>query len=179
MEGMSMFKTIDTLEDINGKRVLVRVDLNVPTQGGKISDDTRLRATKATILDLVEKGAIVLLCAHFGRPKGQIVPDMSLSPITGPLSTILGQDVHFIPNCMGEDAKTAVGQLQPGSVAVWKIHASIRARRQILRNSHGHWQILLIFISMMHFLQHIAPMHQRKVSLTFFQLMQAARWRRN
>ena len=78
-----MFKTLDDLGDVRGKRALVRVDLNVPMQDGAISDDTRLRATLPTVTELADKGAIVLLLSHFGRPKGERRPDMSLAPATG------------------------------------------------------------------------------------------------
>ena len=79
---MPEFRTLDELGDVRGRRVLVRVDLNVPMQDGKVSDDTRLRATLPTVTELADKGAIVLLLAHFGRPKGERRPDMSLSLVT-------------------------------------------------------------------------------------------------
>lgn len=115
---MRNFKTLDDLENISGKRILVRVDLNVPMQHGQVSDDTRLRATKETIFDLVAKDAVVLLCAHFGRPKGQVVADMSLAAVVKPLANVLGMDVQFISYCIGDDAKSAVDKLNHGSVAV-------------------------------------------------------------
>ena len=81
---MTAFRTLDDIGDVAGKRVLVRVDLNVPMQEGAISDDTRLRATLPTVCELADKGAIVLLLAHFGRPKGARRPDMSLALVTRP-----------------------------------------------------------------------------------------------
>src|SRR3990170_7392499 len=84
---VARFKTLDDLPDeLTGKRVLVRVDLNVPMQDGAISDDTRLRAAVPTIAELSDRGATLLLLSHFGRPKGQSRPDMSLALLVRPLS---------------------------------------------------------------------------------------------
>jgi phosphoglycerate kinase len=115
---MASFRTLDDLGDIAGKRVLVRVDLNVPMQDGKVSDDTRLRAAVPTVSELGDKGAIVLLLAHFGRPKGERRPDMSLALITRPFSEVLGRPVRFIDDCCGPGAKQAVATLAPGDVAI-------------------------------------------------------------
>src|ERR1044072_6365856 len=79
---MARFRTLDDLGDISGQRALVRVDLNVPMGDLAVTDDTRLRATLPTVSELSDRGAIVLLLAHFGRPKGQMRPDMSLSLVT-------------------------------------------------------------------------------------------------
>lgn len=111
---MASLRTLDDLGEIRGKRVLVRVDLNVPMQGGKVSDDTRLRATLPTVKELADKGAIVLLLAHFGRPKGAPRPDMSLAPVTKPYEHVLGRSVRFI----GEWDEAAVATLAPGDVAI-------------------------------------------------------------
>jgi phosphoglycerate kinase len=111
---MASFRTLDDLGDVNGKRVLVRVDLNVPMQEGKVSDDTRLRATLPTVTELADKGAIVLLLAHFGRPKGEPRPDMSLALVTRPYEHVLGRPVRFI----GEWDAGAVATLAPGDVAI-------------------------------------------------------------
>jgi phosphoglycerate kinase len=115
---MPHFKTIDDLGDLTGKRVLVRVDLNVPMQDGKITDDTRLQATKATILDLAAKGAVVIALAHFDRPKGKRVPAMSLQQIVEPLAAVLGRRVSFLEDCMGEAAETASRNAAPGTIFV-------------------------------------------------------------
>jgi phosphoglycerate kinase len=112
------FKTLDDLTDLTGKRVLVRVDLNVPMQDGAVSDDTRLRATLSTVTELADKGAIVLLLAHFGRPKGEKRPDMSLSLVTRPYEQVLGRPVGFIGDCAGDLAAQYVGMMQPGDVAI-------------------------------------------------------------
>jgi len=88
------FRTLDEAE-LSGKRALVRVDFNVPMEDGKVTDDTRLRAAVPTIEKLREGGAKVILLAHFDRPKGKVVPSMSLRPIVGPLAKVLGHPVAF------------------------------------------------------------------------------------
>jgi phosphoglycerate kinase len=104
------FRTLDQV-DLRGKRALVREDFNVPMQDGKITDDTRLRSAIPTI-DLLRKGgARVILISHFDRPKGKRVPSMSLRPIVEPLSKLLGVDVAFADDCIGEVAERAVGHL--------------------------------------------------------------------
>jgi len=111
---MTGFRTLDDLGDVHGKRVLVRVDLNVPMQDGVISDDTRLRATLPTVTELADKGAIVLLLSHFGRPKGEPRLDMSLAPLAAAYGHVLGRPVYFL----GEWDKEAVAELAPGDVAI-------------------------------------------------------------
>ena len=96
------FKTLDDLPaDLTGKRVLVRVDLNVPMDGASVTDDTRLRAMLPTVLELTDKGAIVLLLSHFGRPKGENRPDMSTAQLVRPLTELTGRSVRFIEDCQG------------------------------------------------------------------------------
>ncbi len=113
------FKTLDDLPaDLTGKRVLVRVDLNVPMQDGAVSDDTRLRAAVPTIAELSDKGAIVLLLSHFGRPKGASRPDMSTALLVKPLAELTGRSVRFIENCAGTEAARAVSIMLPGSIGI-------------------------------------------------------------
>jgi phosphoglycerate kinase len=112
------FKTLDDLGDVAGKRALVRVDLNVPMADLEVTDDTRLRATLPTVTELADRGAIVLLLAHFGRPKGERRPDMSLSLVTRAYSQVLGRDVRFVEDCVGPGAKEAVATMEPGDVAI-------------------------------------------------------------
>ncbi|MBY0519028.1 MAG: phosphoglycerate kinase [Sphingomonas sp.] len=100
--------------DISGKRVLVREDLNVPMADGHVSDDTRLRATVPTVAELADRGAIVLILAHFGRPKGPSA-ELSLRQIATPYAAVLGRPVHFV-DWEGEAASVAL--LQPGDIAV-------------------------------------------------------------
>ena len=111
---MASFPTLDDLGDVTGKRVLVRVDLNVPMQEGKVSDDTRFRATLPTVTELADKGAIVLLLAHFGRPKAPS-PDLSLALVTKPYEQVLGRPVRYID---WEVDQESVATLQPGDVAI-------------------------------------------------------------
>jgi phosphoglycerate kinase len=115
---MTSFKTLDDLGDVSGKRALVRVDLNVPMQDGVVTDATRLTATLPTVTELADKGAIVLLLAHFGRPKGERRPDMSLALVTRPYAHVLGRPVRFVEDCRGPAAAAAVATLQPGDVAI-------------------------------------------------------------
>ncbi|MBB5685124.1 phosphoglycerate kinase [Sphingobium boeckii] len=115
---MSGFKTLDDMGDLTGKRVLVREDLNVPMADGKVTDDTRLRATLATVTELADRGAIVLILAHFGRPKGAPNAAMSLAMVTEPYAAVLGRNVLFVRDCQGEVAETAIAAMQPGEIAV-------------------------------------------------------------
>ncbi|AXJ96733.1 MULTISPECIES: phosphoglycerate kinase [unclassified Sphingomonas] len=109
------FKTLDDMGDVAGKCVLVREDLNVPMADGRVTDDTRLRATLATVTELADRGAKVLVLAHFGRPKGQPDPAMSLAMIVEPYAQVLGRPVRFID---WDGAGDAVAQMQPGEIAV-------------------------------------------------------------
>ncbi|HXH52864.1 MAG TPA: phosphoglycerate kinase [Sphingomicrobium sp.] len=116
---MTKLKTLDDLpEDLTGKRVLVRVDLNVPMQDGAVSDDTRLRAAVPTIAELSDRGAIVLLLSHFGRPKGQKRPDMSTALLVKPLSNLLGRSVRFVEDCRGPEAEGAIATMLPGNAGI-------------------------------------------------------------
>ncbi|GBF56643.1 phosphoglycerate kinase [Candidatus Phycosocius bacilliformis] len=99
-----------------GKRAFVRVDFNVPVQDGVITDDTRLRAAIPTIELLVSNGAKVILAAHFDRPKGKVVPAMSLARVAPALSALLGKPVGFAADCVGPVAETAVAALQDGDI---------------------------------------------------------------
>ncbi len=110
------FKTIDDAGEIAGKRALVRVDLNVPMKDGKITDDTRIRAVAPTIRELSDKGAKVILLAHFGRPKGEVVADMSLAPVAPAVAAVIGRPVTFCADCIGEAAAGAVAAMQDGDV---------------------------------------------------------------
>ena len=114
-------KTVATLTeaDVSGKRVLVRADFNVPLDDqGKITDDTRIRAALPTITALTGKGAKVVLCSHFGRPKGKVVEEMRLTPVAERLSELLGQAVVKCDDCVGAAVATAVNGLQNGQVAL-------------------------------------------------------------
>ncbi len=109
-----------TLEgvDVAGKRVLLRADLNVPVRDGKISDLTRIERLSPTIRELVSKGAKVIVCSHFERPKGKRVPAMSLAPIATALGEVLGQRVRFAEDCIGVPAQQSVERMARGDVLV-------------------------------------------------------------
>ena len=116
---MPSFKTLDDLpEDLTGKRVLVRVDLNVPMDGASVTDDTRLRAMLPTVLELSDRGAIVLLLSHFGRPKGEIRPDMSTAQLVMPVHRLAGRSVRFVEDCQGPEAERAIQTMLPGNIAI-------------------------------------------------------------
>ncbi|MBI1186542.1 MAG: phosphoglycerate kinase [Alphaproteobacteria bacterium] len=109
------FRRLDDA-DLHGKRALVRVDFNVPMAGGKITDDTRLRAALPTIQTLQAKGARIALLAHFGRPKGKRDESQSLAPVAPALAQLLGTPVEFADDCTGDAAKAAIDALAPGGV---------------------------------------------------------------
>jgi phosphoglycerate kinase len=116
---MSGFKTLDDLpQDLSGKKVLVRVDLNVPMDGARVTDDTRLRAMLPTVLELSDRGAIVLLLAHFGRPKGEKRPDMSTAQLVLPVHRLSGRSVRFIEDCQGPEAERAIATMLPGNIGI-------------------------------------------------------------
>ncbi|WP_029934394.1 phosphoglycerate kinase [Sphingomonas sp. UNC305MFCol5.2] len=109
------FKTLDDMGDVTGKRVLVREDLNVPMADGGVTDDTRLRAAISTVAELADKGAKVIVLAHFGRPKGQRDPSMSLALVTKPFSQVLGRPVRFIDD---QDAAGVIETMADGEVGI-------------------------------------------------------------
>lgn len=113
---MADFKTLDDLSDVSGKRVLVRVDLNVPVADGKVTDLTRIERVVPTIKELSDKGARVILLAHFGRPKDGPAPELSLRPIAAATAEVLGRPVAFAEDCVGEKAEQAVAALNNGDV---------------------------------------------------------------
>jgi len=110
------FKTIDQAE-VKDKRVIVRVDLNVPMKDGKVTDMTRVERLAPTLKELAEKGAKVVLLSHFGRPKGPD-PSQSLQPLVEPLAKVLGRSVAFAPDCVGPAAEAVVAKLKAGEFAL-------------------------------------------------------------
>ncbi|XHU95571.1 MAG: phosphoglycerate kinase [cyanobacterium endosymbiont of Rhopalodia gibba] len=113
-------KTILNLSaaELAGKRVLVRVDFNVPLDGQTIVDDTRIRTALPTIKDLMRKGAKVILCSHMGRPKGKVVDSMRLTPVAARLSELLKQEVIVCPDCVGDSVTAKLDKLESGQVAL-------------------------------------------------------------
>jgi len=111
------FRTLDGLA-VAGRRVLLRADLNVPVHDGAISDLTRIERLTPSIRELTEKGAKVIVCSHFGRPKHGPEPALSLAPVAAALGKVLGRQVAFAPDCVGPAAEAAVGRMAPGDVLV-------------------------------------------------------------
>lgn len=112
------FRTLDDLGDIKGKRALVRVDLNVPMADGRVTDETRMRALLPTVLELADKGAKVLLLAHFGRPKGAKHSEMSVSMVLDALQDVLGREIMFVPEIAGDVVAQSVSILADGDIAL-------------------------------------------------------------
>ena len=115
---MAKFRTLDDLGDVAGKVALVRVDLNLPMQDGAVTDDSRIRAAAPTVLELADKGAKVLLLAHFGRPKGERSSTQSLSMVVGAVQDVLGREVMFCPEIAGPVVAQTIGILRNGDVAL-------------------------------------------------------------
>ncbi len=117
---MSSFRTLDQIGDIRGKRVLLRVDLNVPVQAGKVSDATRIERVAPTIIALSDMGAKVILLAHFGRPKDGPDPSMSLEPIAAATAKVIKRKVGFAKDCIGPDAAAAVAGMKDGDIVCFE-----------------------------------------------------------
>src|SRR3977135_175927 len=111
---MKQFRTLDDV-DVKGKRVLLRVDLNVPMENGRVTDATRLERIAPTITELSDKGGKVILLAHFGRPKGRDAKD-SLKPVAAPLAEVIKKPVAFADDCVGEVAEKAVKAMKDGDL---------------------------------------------------------------
>ena len=114
---MSAFRTLDDLA-VAGKKVLVRLDLNVPMKDGRVTDSTRIERAMPTVCELTQAGARVVILCHFGRPKGQIVPELSLAPVAEAASVALGQPVAFATDCTGPASHTVVAAMADGDVAM-------------------------------------------------------------
>jgi phosphoglycerate kinase len=111
---MKQFRTLDDV-DVKGKRVLLRVDLNVPMENGRVTDTTRLERIAPTILELSAKGGKVILLAHFGRPKGRD-PKESLKPVAAALSQVIKKEIAFADDCIGEAAEKAIAAMKDGDI---------------------------------------------------------------
>jgi phosphoglycerate kinase len=111
-------RTLESLGDLSGKRVIVRCDLNVPLDGGTITDDGRIRASLGTLNELLDAGAKVIAVSHLGRPDGKPEPKYSLAPVAQRLSELLGRPVAFATDTVGDSADAVVGALEPGEIAL-------------------------------------------------------------
>src|SRR5215510_12054056 len=109
-----MFHTLDEA-DVRGKRVLVRVDLNVPVENGKVADTTRIERVAPTIREIAEHGGKVILLSHFGRPKGPD-PKLSLRPVATALAEVIKRPIRWVADCVGPEAEAAVAAMQPGDI---------------------------------------------------------------
>src|SRR4051794_5421963 len=130
---MTDFKTIDS-ERVSGKRVLVRVDLNVPMKNGTVTDSTRIERAAPTLKELADKGAKVIVLSHFGRPDGKRVPEMSLAPLVEPLSQAIGKPVAFAEDCIGPQAEAAVKAMKAGDVLLLE---NLRFHKEEEKNDKG------------------------------------------
>ncbi len=110
-----MIRCIDEL-DLKGKKVLIRVDYNVPIKDGKITDDNRIRASLPTLRLALERGAALILCSHLGKAKGTVVPELSLKPVAVHLAALLGREVAMAPDCVGPEVRKLAAMLGPGGV---------------------------------------------------------------
>jgi phosphoglycerate kinase len=131
---MGAKRGIDGLGDLRGRRVLVRVDFNVPIRDGVVGDDTRVRAALPTITDLRSRGARVILCSHLGRPKGTVAAQYSLAPVAAHLAALLGVPVAFATDCVGAPAEAAVAALGDGAVLLLenlRFHAAEEANEPV------------------------------------------------
>ena len=128
-------KTVDDIQ-AKGKKVLVRCDFNVPIKDGKITDETRIKGALPTIKKLVDDGAKVILCSHMGKPKGEVVPSLSLAPVAARLSELLGKEVVFADddNVVGENAKAAVAAMNDGDVVLLQ---NTRYRKEETKNEEN------------------------------------------
>jgi phosphoglycerate kinase len=140
---MARFETLDTLPVLNeqaaGARVLVRGDLNVPMRGGVVTEATRIERLAPTILELADRGCKVVVMSHFDRPKGRVVPEMSLKPLVEPLKEALGgRNVVFIDDCIGDAAEAAIAALPEGGIALLenlRFHAGEEANDDVFINA--------------------------------------------
>ena len=134
------WKTLDDM-DLAGKVVLTRVDINVPVEDGKVTDATRIERIVPTIRDILAKGGKPVLLAHFDRPKGKVVPEMSLKVTLPALEAALGQKVAFADDCVGRGGEGGDrGAARRAACCCWRTPASTRRRRRTIRPSPRSWR---------------------------------------
>ena len=127
-------RVLEDLGDLSGKRVLVRCDFNVPLEGGRVTDDLRVRATVPTLEELLEKETGIILCSHLGRPKGEVVESLRLSPVAAVLTDALGRRVQKLDEVVGARVSSAAAALRPGEVMLLE---NLRFERGETRNDPG------------------------------------------
>ena len=154
------WKTLDDM-DIQGKVVLTRVDINVPMEDGEVTDSTRIDRIVPTVRDILARGGKPVLLAHFGRPKGQVRPEMSLAQVRPALETALGATVQFAEDCIGLPAKRAVAELLHGEVLLLENTRFHPRSRTMTRVSPLLWRLWAMFSAMTRFPLHIGRMHQQ------------------
>ena len=140
---MGAFRTLDDAGDLKGRRVLLRVDLNVPVKDGAVTDATRIERVAPTIRELSDRGAKLALLAHFERPKGRRVPAMSLAPIAAAVAAAIDRPVGFVEDCVGADAEARVSPRSATAAwCCWRTPASMPARRPTTPTSPPPWRAL-------------------------------------
>ncbi len=130
-------KTIDDI-DLKGKKVLVRVDFNVPLDGDTITDDTRVQAALPTIKKILDSDAALILMSHLGRPKGEVKPELSLKVVADYLGNLLDKDVKMAPDCIGDEVKAMAADLQPGEILMLentRFHAAEDTKKEELKDA--------------------------------------------
>ena len=172
---MSGFRTLDDV-DVKGKRVLLRVDLNVPMDNGRVSDTTRLQRIAKTIIELSEAGGRVVILAHFGRPKGPD-PKESLKPVANALGYVLLRHVEFAPDCVGPIAEMAVAAMKDGEILCLENTRFHSGEERTIRHSSLSLRSSATSGSTTLSLARIAPTPQPRASAACCRAMPAAPWK--
>ena len=159
---MPTFRSLDDA-DVKGKRVLVRVDLNVPMQDGKVADSTRIEEVVPTIAELADKGGKIILLSHFDRPKGRD-PKYSLRPVAAEVARLVKRPVAFADDCIGPKAEAAVAALKNGDIVCLENTRFTRAKKRKTRSSRNSLRRWAKFSSMTPFRQPIANTPARRRS---------------
>ena len=129
------FQFADRL-NVQNKTVLLRLDVNVPTNAGVVTDDTRIRRIIPGILSLIDAGAKIVVLTHFGRPKGKVVESLSVRPVADCMSAIINQPIHVEKDVIGAGAKAAVEAMTPGQIIMLENLRFFQKRRQMIRALH-------------------------------------------
>ncbi len=153
--------SIDKVE-LKNKRVLVRVDFNIPLDEKlNVTNDIRIVESLPTIKKIIGSRGKAILMSHLGRPKGEHKPEFSLKPAAERLSNLIGKEVKLAPDCIGSETEKLVNEMKPGDISFLKTFASINRKRRMIRILRSSLQILEMFMSMMHLEVHTEHMHQQ------------------